>query len=134
MNYEPNRDGSANALGYAEFAPSAGADSGGLIVTYRPTKPGDVQLYEQCQPLLTECETLTLPDGSVVVTHVLGPPFDGVPGQDQGPAVAAYRIVGDNVVALLAGAPGKDTDAVLTRDQLVDVISGPEWANLKPAG
>ena len=55
------------------------------------------------------------------------------PDGDNGPAIAAHRIVNGAVVTLMASAPGKGTDPVLTRDQLVDLISQPEWADLKPA-
>ena len=132
MNYEPNRDGSPNALGGLTFAPSAAAPSASVGVNYWPAKAGDLQLHSQCNGMVADCETSTLPDGSVVVTYVV-PPLTFVPGGDIGPAIAAHRIVNGAVVTLAASAPGKGTDPVLTRDQLVDLISQPEWADLKPA-
>ena len=132
MNYEPNRDGSPNALGGLTFAPSAAAPSASVGVNYWPAKAGDLQLHSQCNGMVADCETSTLPDGSVVVTYVV-PPLTFVPGGDNGPAIAAHRIVNGAVVTLMASAPGKGTDPVLTRDQLVDLISQPEWADLKPA-
>ena len=45
-----------------------------------------------------------LPDGSVVITYVVRPVID-VPGLDQSPAVAADRIVGGDVLTLLAISP-----------------------------
>ena len=131
MNYEPNRDGSPNALGSLTFAPSAGAASASVGVNYWPVKAGDQQLHSQCNGMVADCETSTLPDGSIVVTYVI-PPVNFAPGLDNGPAIAAHRIVNGAVVTLIASAPGKGTDPVLTRDQLVDLISQPEWADLKP--
>ena len=138
MTYEPNRDGSPNALGGVEFAPSAGAASGGVIVNYWPVRAGDLQRNTHCHDDVADCEVVTLPDGTVVLTYVVNDPQ--VPSAGRGPAmlVAAHRVVNGNVVSLGAGSPydaGADAradDAVLTRDQLVDVISQPEWSRLIP--
>ena len=138
MNYEPNRDGSPNALGSADLALSGGASAGGVTVTYSPVKAGDDERYSQCHALLTDCKVFTLDDGSTVLTYSLERSL--VPW-NQGPAeaVAAHRVVNGNVVSLLASSPydveagaSLGDDAVLTRDQLVDVISQPEWSELKP--
>jgi hypothetical protein len=130
MNYEPSRDGWPNAWGSLTFASSEGAASATVGVNYWPAKEGDAELYSQCMGLVDDCEMSTLPDGSVVITYVIAP-LTFVPGQDNGPAIAAHRIVNGTVVALMATAPGKGTDPVLTRAQLEDLISQPEWADLE---
>jgi hypothetical protein len=132
VSYEPNRDGSPNAFGHLELAPTAAAESSEVMVTYSSTKPGDLERYTHCQYApLTDCQVVELTDGSLVITYVVaGAPW--VP--DQGGLVAAHRIVEGNVVALSATAPHSDSEPVLTRDQLVALISQPEWADLEPAG
>jgi hypothetical protein len=137
MNYEPSRDGWPNAFGHLTFAPSPGAASSEATVTYWPVKPGDAELHSQCQGLMDDCETLTLPDGSVVLSYVVSGP--GVaPGMGASTLIAVHRVVGDNVVSLAAGSPEVEpgapaADPVLTRDQLIELISGSEWAELPKA-
>jgi hypothetical protein len=72
----------------------------------------------------------------VVLSYVVDD--SAAPSGWQGPApfFAAHRVVNGNVVALAASSP-YDTGAsgenpVLTRDQLVDVSSQPEWSRLIP--
>ena len=94
--------------------------------------PGDLQTHSQCNGLIADCETSTLPDGSVVVSYVV-PPNDLLPELDNGPTLAAHRIVGDTVVTMMAQAPGSGADPVLTREEIVELISQSEWALLQPA-
>ena len=137
MSYEPNRDGSPNALATVSFAPSAGAEPGDVGVNYWPAEGGDAEFYAQCHDDLADCETTMLPDGSVVLTYAVrgsGFPY----GQGSSTGMAVHRVVGGVVVTVAADAPRHDDsgatgkDAVLTRDQLVDLISQPEWSRLLP--
>lgn len=136
MNYEPDRDGSPNARGGVEFAPSAGAATGNVTVSYAPAKAGDVERYAQCHDNLDDCDVVTLADGSPVLTYAVR---RSTRPWDEGPDTlfAAQRVVNGNVVSVAADSPdvhsgaGPD-DPVLTKDQLVDVIGQPEWSRLLP--
>jgi hypothetical protein len=137
MNYETGREGSPNALGDVTFAPSAGAAPATVLVNYWPAETGDVELHSQCHDSLVDCTASRLPDGSVVLSYAVeGSDLPWVGGSSSG--LAAHRVVDGTVVTIAASAPrevgsgASGQSAVLTRDQLVDLISQPEWHRLLP--
>jgi hypothetical protein len=128
MTHEPARGGSTNAYGSVRFAPSVDAASSEVMVSYQRARGEDLERNSRCQPQLPDCQISALPDGSVVLTYAISQ-VRYLPGLE-GSGWAAHRVVDGTVVALAATAPDQHADPVLSRDQLLTLISQPEWSRL----
>jgi hypothetical protein len=133
MSYEG--DGAdAYAKGALTFAVGDGAADASVIqlTHYRATKGSEESFKELCATQVN-CQVTDLSDGSVLVSYDV--PFGK--GQTGGTNLGAARLVDGYVVALWVQVPvdehGKvlDPSTVLTMDQLEDVLSQPQWADLK---
>jgi hypothetical protein len=108
--------------GGLDLTPADGTKSSPVQVTYFNAPAGDKASFQDCDNQFN-CDILTLPDGSPM--QVFDVPF--APGRAN---LSVARLVNGVEVGVWVGVPAGGDHPVVTRQQLVDLLSQPVWGAL----
>ena len=137
MKESDDPQGDPYAEGALTFTTASGSAGSVIEVTYYPAHPRAEHPWGECDGSQPNCQVINLPDGSTLQTYDI-PITRG--GKVAGTNLGAARLVDGYIVSLWVQVPVAEkggvfgTTTALTRAQLTDVLSQPEWGQLVPLG